>query len=167
MSWRHGAGRGVVPIEGQGAGSATIVTSRATGVVRRSRRGGSKMSDSEDVIRPTRRLHIDAREALQPLGWRPAADIYRVAEGWLLKLELAGVTAEEIEIVAQSRLLLVRGRRRDTELVKGCECHSMEIVYSQFERVFELPVDVGGARLVSDLRNGMLLVRIITEATRR
>ena len=119
------------------------------------------MSDNDEVFRLTRRLHMDAREALQPLRWRPAADIYRTREGWLVKVELAGVNADEIQIVARNGYLLIRGRRRDTEFLEGCEFHSMEIVYSQFERAFELPVNLDGARLATDYRNGMLLVRIL------
>jgi len=30
--------------------------------------------------------------------WLPAADVYQTDEGWLVKVELAGVSAEDIEI---------------------------------------------------------------------
>jgi len=48
----------------------------------------------------------------------------------------------------------------------GLRLKSMEIVYSEFERGFEFPVDIENARILTEFRNGMLLVRIIPEACR-
>jgi len=41
----------------------------------------------------------------------------------------------------------------------------MEIVYSEFERGFEFPVSIENARILTEFRNGMLLVRIIPEVS--
>ena len=71
----------------------------------------------------------------------------------------------EVEVITRGRMLAVRGRRCDTELVEGCEFYSMEIAYSQFQRVLELPVDLDRAQVATDYRNGILLVRVLTEAT--
>ena len=51
--------------------------------------------------------------------WRPPADIYRTREGWLVKVELAGVGKEEVQVTARGNLLTVRGRRRDSGVVEG------------------------------------------------
>ena len=77
---------------------------------------------------------------------------------------LAGVHDHEVELVASGRFLTVRGRRCDTELALGCQSYSLEIAYSQFERSIELPCDTEQARLVTEYRNGMLLVHVITGA---
>jgi HSP20 family protein len=122
------------------------------------------MSVFDDLLRLTRQLHVASDQALQPLRWRPAADIYRVPRGWLIKIELAGVRAEQIELNVSGRFLSVRGRRTDTEYVEGAECHSLEISYSQFQRSFEFPNNLEQAQIITEYRNGMLLVRIVTEA---
>ncbi|MEW5791891.1 MAG: Hsp20/alpha crystallin family protein [Pseudomonadota bacterium] len=121
--------------------------------------------DSDDLMRLARRLQLAARERVQPLRWRPAADIYRTREGWLVKIELAGVRSEEIELKVSGRWLTVRGRRYDMALVEGCEHYSLEIAYSHFERSIELPCALEQARAVTQYRDGMLLVRIITEGS--
>jgi HSP20 family molecular chaperone IbpA len=41
----------------------------------------------------------------------------------------------------------------------------MEIAYSDFERSLELPCDLGRADITTEYRDGILLVRIATEAT--
>ena len=92
--------------------------------------------------------------------WRPATDVYRTPDGWLVKFELAGVEPEDIELTALGRVLRVRGRRRDCCLSEGCRQLRMEIAYSRFERQVELPDDVQSAHVTTEFRHGMLLVRI-------
>src|SRR4051794_19273554 len=70
--------------------------------------------------------------------WRPATDVYRTADGWLVKFELAGVAAEDITLSARGNALRVRGRRRDCCAAPGCRQVHMEIAYSRFERQVEL-----------------------------
>ena len=36
--------------------------------------------------------------------WYPAADVYQTEDGWLVKVELAGVSAEDLEIDVQGAL---------------------------------------------------------------
>jgi len=95
--------------------------------------------------------------------WNPAADVYRTEDGWLIKLELAGVQPKEIEVALAGRRLTVRGARRDCE-VKDCgQVQSMEITYSGFSRTIDLPCEpalLQGARVETDYRDGMLYVRI-------
>ena len=48
---------------------------------------------------------------------------------------------------------------------KSCRHYHMEISYSTFERTLELPVDLEPARIATEYKDGMLLVRIRTEKT--
>jgi HSP20 family protein len=97
--------------------------------------------------------------------WRPAVDIYRTRDGWLLKFDLAGVHPDDVRLQIQRNQLTVHGTRRDFCLEEGC-CHfQMEISYSRFERTVTLPVDLDLAHITQDHRYGMLLVRISLEGT--
>ncbi len=97
-------------------------------------------------------------------AWQPRADIYRLDDGWLIKLELAGVRADEIRLVARNSMLVVRGTRRDHHCYQSMGCHCMEISYSQFERAIELPGLPESVEILTSYVDGMLLVRIKTEA---
>ncbi len=97
--------------------------------------------------------------------WRPAADVYRTPNGWLVKLEVAGVRPEEIEVSIRGHFLMVCGRRRDWIMEDRRQCYSLEISYTSFQRRFELPCDLEHARVTSEYRDGMLLVRIDMEGT--
>ena len=93
-------------------------------------------------------------------SWQPRADVYRVHDGWLVKLELAGVRPDEIRLVTEGDTLLVQGTRRDEHCHQGMGCHCMEISYSRFQRVLELPGLSDAAGIVTSYIDGMLLVRI-------
>jgi HSP20 family protein len=93
--------------------------------------------------------------------WRPAADIYRTRTGWLIKYDVAGVKAEDIEVTVRGSQITIRGVRRDWRLEEGCSHYSMEISYNRFERTLELPCDLEGAEVKIEGREGILLVRLI------
>ena len=95
-------------------------------------------------------------------AWQPPADIYRMTDGWLVKLELAGVCPDDIRLVVKSSTLVVQGTRRDEQRCEGVGCHRLEIAYCRFERVFELPGTHGSIRDRDVLPHGMLLLQIKT-----
>ncbi len=108
-------------------------------------------------------IYYASSQAAPATAWRPPMDIYRTKNGWLLKFELAGVELEDIHVYAHERTLTVSGVRRDTVLEPGASYYSMEIPYNRFERAVELPCDLEAAHLEAECRNGILLIRVITE----
>jgi HSP20 family protein len=95
--------------------------------------------------------------------WQPLADVYRTRDGWLLKFDLAGVRPEDVRVIVHGRRVSVSGVRRDLMLEEGCSYYSMEISYNRFERSLDMPADLEHARITLEARNGLLLVRMITE----
>lgn len=100
-----------------------------------------------------------------PAPWEPSADVYRTRDGWLLKFDLAGVRPEDVTVSVIGRIVRVTGVRRDTMVEEGCSYYAMEISYNRFERSLEMPVNLADARVTIEARNGLLLVRMITEGT--
>ena len=98
-----------------------------------------------------------------PSLWEPSADVYRTRDGWLLKFDLAGVRPEDVTVSVSGRLVKVTGVRRDTSVEEGCSYYAMEISYNRFERSLEMPVNLANARVTIEARNGVLLVRMVTE----
>ncbi|MFL5331043.1 MAG: Hsp20/alpha crystallin family protein [Gemmataceae bacterium] len=105
-------------------------------------------------------LHGESARA----DWSPATDIYRTPSGWLVKMELAGVRAEDLNISVRGRSIVVRGRRRDRCLAEGCQQLHMEITYDRFERSIELPADLQHVSIETSIIDGMLLIAIHREA---
>ncbi len=105
-----------------------------------------------------------AKEA-QPSGrlWYPAADVYETADGWLVKVELAGVSADDIEIDVQGNRLSIAGCRKDRTCAAGMSYQQMEITYSHFEKNLEFPASIERAKLEYNFDNGLLMIHLIKE----
>ncbi len=94
-------------------------------------------------------------------GWQPPADVYHAGTQWLIKLELAGVSPDELDVRAQGNELVVRGRRRDL-LQRGFVVQQMEIMYSAFARSFALPAPIDAASITCEYRDGILRIWLTT-----
>lgn len=94
--------------------------------------------------------------------WEPSVDVYQTPWGWILKVELAGIRLDDMNVHISKRAVTVSGVRRDYMVETGCSHYSMEITYSHFHRTVELPEDLTGAPVRLDYRDGILFVRIRT-----
>jgi len=92
--------------------------------------------------------------------WNPNADVYRTSDGWIVKVDLAGVTADDLEIEIQGRTLSIAGCRHDTFFGQGVSYHQLEITYSRFEKTLRFPCSIEGASLLRDYRDGLLILHL-------
>jgi HSP20 family protein len=92
--------------------------------------------------------------------WQPLVDVYRTPAGWLIKFDLAGVLPRDVQLTVEGSCLTLTGSRRDWCIEEGCQHYRMEISYSSFERIVELPETVEADRMSFEFSNGMLLVRV-------
>jgi HSP20 family protein len=96
--------------------------------------------------------------------WNPPADVYRTQTGWIVKIDLAGVGADELEIEVRDSSLAVRGCRRDTFYEAGFTYHQMEITYSRFEKTIQFPGNLHGVSVTHDYHDGLLIIRLSRKA---
>jgi HSP20 family protein len=115
---------------------------------------------SDDFIRLMHSLFLPAAQSCREARWSPAADVYQTREGWLVKLDLAGIRSEDVQVQVKGRRLTVCGQRHDCILQEGASHYRLEIAYSHFERSLDLPDDLERASLRTEYRDGMLLVHI-------
>ena len=92
--------------------------------------------------------------------WYPAADVHRTRDGWVVKLELAGVAPDELELTIEGDTLRVAGSRRDEMLSEAVSCHQLEITYSRFEKTIRFPCPIEGASIERRYKDGLLILRL-------
>ncbi|MFZ1701542.1 MAG: Hsp20/alpha crystallin family protein [Pyrinomonadaceae bacterium] len=92
--------------------------------------------------------------------WYPAADVYQTPEGWVVKVELAGVSAEDIVIDIQGNVLCIAGCRKDRSCAAGVSYQQMEITYSNFEKTLRFPATIEGAKVEHVFENGLLIIEL-------
>jgi HSP20 family protein len=114
----------------------------------------------ESFDRYFRSLH-NSREK-RPSGrlWCPAADVYRTGDGWIVKVDLAGIRPDDIKITIDGRLLRISGLRRDGICGEGVSHYQLEITYSRFEKMIQFPRSIEHASIARDYHDGLLILRL-------
>src|SRR5437867_11847731 len=95
--------------------------------------------------------------------WCPAADVYRAPDGWIVKVDLAGVHPEDVEISIDGPLLRVSGLRRDSFCGEGVSHYQLEITYSRFEKTIQFPRSIEHASVTRDYHDGLLILQLREE----
>jgi HSP20 family protein len=108
-------------------------------------------------------LFLCGKPAMSDCLWEPMADVYHAGKTWIIKLDLAGVDPNEITIKKEGSSLMVRGVRRDSMLEKESTFYSLEISYSHFSKSFTLPFNLERARIQTEYKHGMLLIRLLED----
>ena len=108
---------------------------------------------------------IQGSREKRPSGrlWCPAADVYRTDNGWIVKVDLAGIEPADIEITLDGDLLRISGSRRDSICGEGISHYQLEITYSRFEKMIQFPRSIEHATIERNYHHGLLLLRLIEE----
>src|SRR5258708_7569850 len=92
--------------------------------------------------------------------WIPNTDVY-VTEGTLvIKVELAGMRREDLELTVEGNRLMISGQRPDGSRSTKCKFLVMEINYGPFECVIEIPPGYDLTEAKAAYQNGFLRVDI-------
>ena len=123
--------------------------------------------DFEHLEEQVRRGFDTLLEAYKtPVSFRPAADFFETAQGLVLRLELAGVVAQDVSLTLTGHELLVRGRRRPPAPEGIRRFVHLEMAFGIFERRFTLPIAVDPQRVEARYVDGVLEVHLPRKASR-
>jgi HSP20 family protein len=92
--------------------------------------------------------------------WSPNTDVYLCDSGLVIKVELAGMQRENLELTVDGHSLRISGQRPDGCRSGQCKFQVMEIDYGAFETVIEVPEDCDVSRGKAVYQNGFLRVDI-------
>src|SRR6266571_9497083 len=100
------------------------------------------------------------REGSARAHWVPNTDVYVTDNGLVIKVELAGMRSEHLEITVEGNRLRFSGNRPDGCRAAKCSFLVMEINYGPFESVLEVPpgYDLGQAKAA--YLNGFLRIDV-------
>jgi HSP20 family protein len=106
-----------------------------------------------DIVSPTL---PGARRAAR---FSPDVDVIEDAEGWIVWLEVPGVSRESLHVDVEGTKLTVRGEKR---LLRAADAQVRvaERVGGKFAREFLLPFAVAADRISARLHEGVLQVRL-------
>lgn len=96
-------------------------------------------------------------------GWVPNSDIIEHGDGLLIRIELAGIDHETLEVILTESAMLVNGIRPNPHTggtAAGYRFRQMEIEYGPFERVLPLPYPIDRKLARARSVNGMLEIHL-------
>ncbi|BAZ10333.1 heat shock protein Hsp20 [Calothrix sp. NIES-4071] len=95
-------------------------------------------------------------ESYQPTAKAPAVELQETDEALLLKLELPGVEAKDVEIqVAEKAVSISAERKSETKTEADGKVRS-EFYYGKFQRVIPLPARIQNTEVKADFKDGIL-----------
>jgi len=108
----------------------------------------------------TRASAVGGREAATNGHWVPNTDVYTTDSGLVVKVELAGLRSENLEITVEGNRLRISGNRPDGCRAPKCHFLIMEINYRPFESVLELPPGYDLSQAKAAYLNGFLRIDV-------
>ena len=96
------------------------------------------------------------RESSSKATWVPNADMYATDAGLVIKVELAGMRSDSLEITIEGNIVRISGNRPDGCRAAKCSFLMMEINYGPFERVLEVPPGYDLSQAKAAYLNGFL-----------
>ena len=104
----------------------------------------------------------NARQASAEAFWIPNTDVYILEGNLVIKVELAGIKREDVELSAEGHRLTISGHRPDCcrNTPAKCKFLVMEINYGAFESVIELPAEYDLSQAKAAYQNGFLRIDV-------
>ena len=92
--------------------------------------------------------------------WTPNTDAYVTDNGLVVKVELAGMRKEDLQLVIEGNKIKISGNRPDGCRAPKCKFLVMEINYGAFESLVELGDGFDLAKAKAAYQNGFLRIDV-------
>lgn len=93
-------------------------------------------------------------------AWQPSADIIETETGIVVKADLPGLDASDIDVSISEDVLTIKGEKRKEEEKTGERYHSVERYYGSFQRSFRLPSSVQMDKAEATFEKGVLTISL-------
>lgn len=92
--------------------------------------------------------------------FQPVADMIETAAGFLILIELPGLSREDVHLEAKGNQLAVFGELKPPQGLTGASFQTMERSYGCFARRFVLPVDIDPGAVRARMKSGLLRIEV-------
>lgn len=97
--------------------------------------------------------------------WQPVADAYDSPSAYVIQIELAGLSKEQVCLEIHERELRVYGNRQMEKDMSGSNYQLLERSYGPFARQFMLPEGIDKNAVSAVLQNGLLTITALKKDT--
>ena len=91
---------------------------------------------------------------------RPAMDVEEDENQIAIRLELAGIAKEDVNLTLEDGVLTVSGEKKSDRKVDEKNYHLVERSFGSFQRTLTLPSGVDATRAEATFENGVLVITV-------
>ena len=91
-------------------------------------------------------------------AWNPLVDIFENDNEVVIKAELPGMDAKDIEVKVENNILVLKGERHFEKEAKEENYHRIEREFGCFSRSFALPTAVNPDKVAAEYKDGVLRI---------
>ena len=118
------------------------------------------------IIRRSSSTFLETRrEILQAVHWQvrsnvwsPPTDVYEIEDGYVVKVEIAGMGEHNFEVAIENNILRISGNRPD--FTERRAYHQMEIQFGKFEIAVGVPAPVDMESATAQYEDGFLTINL-------
>ena len=99
--------------------------------------------------------------------WRPPVDIYEAADDFILKVELAGIEKEDVNVEVKDNVLTLKGERLLDPEIKDEQYYRKERAFGKFQRSFTLQESIKPEHVKASFKNGILTITVPKPTTEK
>ena len=103
---------------------------------------------------------VEASERTHASAWVPATDILAQGDDLVIRVELAGVDPEDVDLSFSHGVLTVSGTRRPELVDDSAEFLIRERFYGEFRRVITLPEGTQADQITAEFDDGLVEVTV-------
>ncbi|MBL6763371.1 MAG: Hsp20/alpha crystallin family protein [Verrucomicrobiae bacterium] len=92
--------------------------------------------------------------------WVPNTDVYVTAKYVVIKVELAGISKEDLDLTVEGRRMTISGVRHDEQRPADSKFQVMEIDYGEFSTSVDVPPGYDITKAKAAYHNGFLRIEV-------
>lgn len=92
--------------------------------------------------------------------WAPSLDMSETKDNFVVKAEVPGIDAKDIDISLTGDVLSIKGEKKQEKEEKEEGYHLIERNYGSFSRSVRLPAEVESGKIKASYKNGILSITL-------
>jgi HSP20 family protein len=92
--------------------------------------------------------------------WTPSLDMSETKDNFVVKTEVPGIDAKDIDISLTGDVLTIKGEKKQEKEEKEEDYHLIERGYGSFSRSVRLPAEVESSEIKAAYKNGVLTITL-------
>ncbi|BAZ10010.1 heat shock protein Hsp20 [Calothrix sp. NIES-4071] len=112
----------------------------------------------DDIMHPEQMHKVFPK--LEGLNWSPAIEVKELDQEIILKVQVPGIDAKDLDIQVTENAVAVAGEYQEEKTSESKGFYRSEFSYGQFQRIIPLPVNVKHEEVKAEVKDGIVTLTL-------